>query len=96
MAGKDVQKYGSMLIGMEIVTKEIKFYTLFEAIYLTKPLQSANQLADTLVETYENLLRFLAKACKYYSTGTFGISHHVSSFLSIANVKSSPSNQGPV
>jgi hypothetical protein len=92
MAGKDVQRYGSMLIGIEVVTKEIKFYTLFEAIYLTKPLQSANQLADTLVESYENLLRFLAKACRYYSTGTLGMSHPVTRFRSIVNARSSPGN----
>ena len=81
-----------MLIGIEVVTKEIKFYTLFEAIYLTKPLHSANQLADTLVETYENLLRFLAKACRYYSMGTLGISYPVSWLCSIANARSSPGN----
>ncbi|KAH7074344.1 hypothetical protein BKA63DRAFT_312072 [Paraphoma chrysanthemicola] len=70
IAGKDFEKYGSMLLGMEFVAREIRFYTLFEAVYLKTPSEAAEQLADTLVRTYECLLQYLASAYTYYRKHT--------------------------
>jgi hypothetical protein len=72
IAGKDVHRYSIMLVGVQFVAREIHFYTRFEGTYLTRPSKFADQLGDTLVETYENLLGFLAKAYKYYSKRTIG------------------------
>ncbi|KAH7087293.1 hypothetical protein FB567DRAFT_591977 [Paraphoma chrysanthemicola] len=70
IAGKDFEKYGSMLLGMEFVAREIRFYTLFEAVYLKTPSEAAEQLADTLVKTYASLLQYLASAYTYYRKHT--------------------------
>jgi hypothetical protein len=75
IAGKDFEKYGSMLLGMEFVAREIRFYTLFEAVYLKTPSEAAEQLASTLVQTYGSLLRYLASAYTYYRKHTIGMNH---------------------
>lgn len=78
---------------MEFVAREIRFYTLFEAVYLKESSEAADQLASTLVQTYGNLLRYLAKAYRYYSKRTIGIIMlFLLSFLS--NVRSSSSDFG--
>lgn len=92
IAEKDFQRYGSMLLGIEFVAREIQFYTLFEKVYLKKPSEAANQLADTLVQTYGSLLQYLAKAYTYYSKHTLGIDLADSPLQVIANGKSSPSD----
>lgn len=73
IAGKDIQKYGSMLLGMEFVAREIRFYTLFEAVYLKTPSEATEQLASVLVQTYSSLLRYLASAYTYYRKHTIGM-----------------------
>jgi hypothetical protein len=55
-----------MLVGMEFVSREIHFYTLFEVTYLTRSSEATELLASTLVNTYSKLLGFLATAKKYY------------------------------
>jgi hypothetical protein len=69
-----------MLLGMEFVAREIRFYTIFEAVYLTKPSEAADQLANTLVKTYSNLLKYLAQAYRYYSKHT-ACKHYSSHFV---------------
>jgi hypothetical protein len=64
-----------MLLGMEFVAREIRFYTLFEAVYLKTPSEAAEQLADTLVKIYGSLLQYLASAYIYYRKHTIGMDH---------------------
>jgi len=66
-----------MLLGMEFVAREIRFYTLFEAVYLKTPSEAAEQLASTLIQTYGSRLRYLASAYTYYRKYTIGMSHNV-------------------
>jgi hypothetical protein len=72
IAGKDFEKHGAMLEGLEFVSREIHFYTVFEAHYLNQSSEAADQLVDALVETYGILLGHLAKAARYYKETTFG------------------------
>ncbi len=77
---------------MEFVAREIRFYTLFEAVYLKTPSEAAEQLTSTLVQTYGSLLQYLASAYTYYRKHTIGMHHDVPlSPLSrfVANVQSS-------
>jgi hypothetical protein len=48
MAGRDLVKYGAMLVGMEFVTREIRFYTIFEVVYLKRQSDATEQLSSTL------------------------------------------------
>lgn len=50
------------------MAREIHFYTLFEAIYLQGQDKPSDLLASVLVETYEKLLGYLAKAKWYFGT----------------------------
>jgi hypothetical protein len=70
VAGQDIQKYGAMLLGMEFVAREIRFYTIFETVYLNKPFEAVVELKSTLVRTYGTLLQYLAKAYRYYGKHT--------------------------
>ena len=65
-ADRDLKEYGSMLVGMEFVAREIRFYTIFEVVYLKKPSEATEQLSNTLAKTYAKLLQYLANAMKYY------------------------------
>jgi hypothetical protein len=55
-----------MLVGMEFVTREIHFYTIFEVAYSKKHSGASELLADELVKTYTRLLSFLVTAKKFY------------------------------
>jgi hypothetical protein len=60
-----------MLVGMEFVTREIHFYTIFEVVYLKKPSDVTEMLSQSLIKTYAKLLGYLANAKRYYSQSTF-------------------------
>jgi hypothetical protein len=56
-----------MLVGMDFVTREINFYTIFEVYYLKNPYDATEILSQSLIKTYAKLLGYLAKAKRYYS-----------------------------
>lgn len=78
-----------MLLGMEFVTREIRFYTLFEAVYLKTRSEAVDQLANTLVQTYSSLLGYLASAYTYYRKHTIGMDHAIRLSRAVANIKRS-------
>jgi hypothetical protein len=77
IAGKDFEKHGAMLLGLDFVAREINFYTIFEVIYLKKPSKATKLLSQSLVETYAKLLTHLARAKRYYSDNTLSKSRKV-------------------
>ncbi|KAH9203929.1 hypothetical protein DL95DRAFT_471950 [Leptodontidium sp. 2 PMI_412] len=66
IAIKDSQKWGSVIAGMEFVTREISYYSIFEVIYLRRKFSATKQLSDALVQAYTKVLQFLSGARRYY------------------------------
>ncbi|KAN0106705.1 hypothetical protein V8E51_009581 [Hyaloscypha variabilis] len=66
IAVKDSQKWGSVIAGIEFVTREISYYGIFEVIYLRRNFSATKQLSDALVQAYTKILQFLSGARRYY------------------------------
>jgi hypothetical protein len=71
IATQNCKMYGSMLVGMEFVAREIHFYRIFEALYLKKQSVAADQLSSILVNAFSKLLKFLADATKFLKEDFF-------------------------
>ncbi|KAH6620888.1 hypothetical protein B0J18DRAFT_369374, partial [Chaetomium sp. MPI-SDFR-AT-0129] len=71
-ATSDLQSFGAMVDGVERVSGIMPRYAILEEAYLQKhPLSAAQQqLKIALVKLYTSILRYLAKARRYFSTGT--------------------------
>ena len=71
---KDADVFGSMMEGVEIVSRLISRFATFEAVYLPPHLSAFStaqeQLSDDLVSLYEAVLSYLSAACRYYGAST--------------------------
>jgi hypothetical protein len=84
IAVKDSQKWGSVIAGLEFVTREISYYGIFEVIYLRRTFSATKQLSDALVQAYTKILQFLSGARRYYDQNSLSTQCH--SLLSRFNV----------
>ena len=66
----DVQKFGAIVEGVETVAHIITRYTIIEHLYLTRNTKFTDELNDAITRLYAEVLRFLSKACRYYSQST--------------------------
>lgn len=66
----DIEQYGLVAEGIEKVTHIITYYTIVEDIYLRRSFQAVPHLEKSMVNLYVNVLRFLAKAQRYYKKNT--------------------------
>ena len=73
IAVKDSQKWGSVIAGMEFVTREISYYGIFEVIYLRRKFSATKQLSDALVQAYTKVLQFLSGARRYYDQNSLSM-----------------------
>lgn len=70
MAVNDIQTYGAMLEGIEVVAKITARYAEVEAFLLRGRSVLKSQLADAMVKLYAHTLRYLGKARRYYNRTT--------------------------
>ncbi len=66
-----------MIEGIEVVSKIIARYAEVERLTLYGRSVLKTQLAGALVKLYRNVLRYLAKAKRYYSRTSLGSSSEV-------------------
>jgi hypothetical protein len=66
MTINDIQTFGNMLEGIEVVSSIVVRYTELETRVLIRSSVSTRQLAAALVKLYAKVLEFLADACRYY------------------------------
>ncbi|KAI9888993.1 MAG: hypothetical protein M1814_006051 [Vezdaea aestivalis] len=69
-AVNDVETFGCVLEGMELVSHLINRYAIFEKLYLRKELLITDQLRRALIRLYSAVLRYLARAKRFYSQGS--------------------------
>ncbi|KAL8920274.1 MAG: hypothetical protein Q9208_006342 [Pyrenodesmia sp. 3 TL-2023] len=66
----DVQTFGAMAEGLELVSSQITRCTLYEQLYLSKAAAVASDLELALLRLYTTILVYLAGARRYYAKGT--------------------------
>lgn len=70
----DVQTFGTIAEGVETVSRLIARYAIFEAAYLHSnshtPSVTQERLSEALIVLYSAILRYLAKAGRYYNQST--------------------------
>ena len=74
MAVNDSQTFGAMVEGMELVSRLITRYAIFESLYLKTTVGAAaaakGQLTEALLKLYATILSYLSKARRYYDRST--------------------------
>jgi hypothetical protein len=70
----DSQTYGSMIEGVELVSRLVARYALVEELYLQGTSVEKDQLADSITRLYTTILVYLSKARRYYDRRTGGVS----------------------
>jgi hypothetical protein len=68
----DLQTFGAMAEGVEVISSLITRYSIVEMLYLHEDSPAKDQLADSIVMVYAAILRFLSNARRYYSRRTGG------------------------
>lgn len=75
MAVNDIQIFGAMLEGIELVSNLITRNFILEKLYLqtTTEAKSAakDQLANAITKLYSAVLKYLSKARRYYDRKTY-------------------------
>lgn len=66
----DVQTFGAMAEGLELVSSQITRCTLYEKLYLSKAAAATSVLELALLRLYTTILVYLAGARRYYLKGT--------------------------
>ncbi|KAL8645974.1 MAG: hypothetical protein Q9210_006409 [Variospora velana] len=66
----DVQTFGAVAEGLELVSSLIARCALYEQLYLSRPSTLRSDLEATLVRLYTAILLYLAKARRYYTKKT--------------------------
>ena len=65
-----MQQYAIVLEGLETVSNLITRYEIMERLYLREETQATVLLQSSIVTLYNNVLIFLCKAHRHYSTST--------------------------
>lgn len=63
----DSKTFDAMIEGLEILSRVVARYSIFEALYLGSTTPAQVQLKDGLVRLYAAVLSYLCKARKYYN-----------------------------
>ncbi|KAG9727819.1 hypothetical protein KCU73_g12529, partial [Aureobasidium melanogenum] len=63
----DSKTFDAMIEGLEILSRVVARYSIFEALYLESTSPAQVQLKDGLVRLYAAVLSYLCKARKYYN-----------------------------
>lgn len=66
----DVQTFGAMAEGLELVSSQITRCNLYEQLYLSRAAAVASELELALLRLYTTILVYLAGARRYYAKGT--------------------------
>lgn len=67
IAAKDSEKYGSMIVGIEMVTNLLGRCAIYEELYL-----GSTRIKAELVSLYAKILTYLITAKRFYSVNTTG------------------------
>ena len=70
----DVQTYGAMIEGLELVSSFISRYAIIEWLYLQEDWAGKRQLVEAITRLYTAILVYFAKARRYYDCRTGGVS----------------------
>ncbi len=73
-----MQQYAIALEGLETVSNLITRYEIMQKLYLDEENQARDLLKSSIVILYNNILVFLCKARRYYSTSTASTSFRFS------------------
>lgn len=68
LAAKDTDKYGSMIVGIEIVTNLLGRCAIYEELY-----PGSTRVKAELVSLYAKILTYLITAKRFYSVNTAGM-----------------------
>ena len=68
----DKNVFGETIESLETVSRLITRYAILEELYLPRNSPARNQLEDTIVRLYAEILTFLAKARKYLQSSAKG------------------------
>jgi hypothetical protein len=79
MTTNDVQTFGAMIEGIELVSNLITHCAIFEELYLQTAITSGaepgvtDRLAQAILMLYVTILRYLSKAKRYYGGRNYGM-----------------------
>ena len=65
----DVQIWGSLVEGLEVVSKTVAHYAVIEKLYLRQLSSVDKMLEDSITTTYASILRFLSKCRRHFDQG---------------------------
>lgn len=65
----DVQIFGGLVEGLEVVCSTVARYAAIESLYLRQSSSVENLLEDSIVATYASILRFFSKCRRYFDLG---------------------------
>ena len=65
----DVQTFGSLAEGLELVCKTVARYAAIEKLYFRQPSSVDKMLEDSIIATYASILRFLSKCRRHFDLG---------------------------
>ena len=65
----DVQLFGSLTEGLEVVCKIIARYAAIEKLYLRQSTSIENQLENSIIAVYASILSFFSKCQKFFDLG---------------------------
>ena len=74
MVVNDIETYGAMIEGLELVSNLITRYAMIEWLYLQEDSAGKEQLVEAVTRLYTAILVYLAKARRYYDRRTGGAS----------------------
>lgn len=69
VAVNDVQIFGNLADGLEVVSKTVAHYAAIEENYLRQPSSVDTKLQDLITATYASILRFLSRCRRYFDLG---------------------------
>lgn len=65
----DVQIFGSLVEGLEVVCKTVARYAAIEKLYFRESSSLDSTLEDSIIATYASILRFLSKCRRHFDWG---------------------------
>jgi hypothetical protein len=81
MTVNEIQTFGAMVEGVELVSNLITRYAIFENLYLYETSTVKEQLTESVIRLYATILLYLSKASRYYDRKTSGVSKTVLHFM---------------
>ena len=72
VAVNDIQTFGTMVESLELISRLITRYAIFEELYIQRASTLRGELLKALVILYAKILTVLADATKYFRTSILG------------------------